>query len=105
MPRLTAADIDRIKEVLSNGGSFKLTIDAGDIPMDEATETSLGSKLHSGFELRPSTIIYSDSEAATILALGSDWTVVQVTAYRANGIIVYKKLLDGKYEADIRKAA
>ncbi|MDX0190329.1 hypothetical protein GOC18_24080 [Sinorhizobium meliloti] len=88
MASLTQSDRDAIRNVLTNGSSYTVTIAEADIPMNEESKEALAEQLNSGFEMRPSTIIYSDHEATQILARCDDWTAIQVMTYRAGGKIV-----------------
>ncbi len=103
MVQFTDADIAGIKNVWANGGSYTMTVDEADIPMDDDAKRYHAKNLETGFEMRPSTIIHSPKEGAEILARADGWTTVQIRTYQHGGIIVYRRLPSGQYEAVIKQ--
>ncbi|WP_221167007.1 hypothetical protein [Rhizobium lentis] len=101
MANFTQADLDGIRNVLDKGGSYTMLLDADDMKMSDDVVEALGETLHTGFEMKPTSIIYSDATASEILRLADGWTAVPVRVYRAGGKILYKKLSDGRFEASI----
>ena len=103
MVQFTENDIKAIKEVWENGGSYVISVDEADIPMDDEAKAYHGPNLETGFEMRPSTIIHSPKEAAEILARADGWTTVQVRTYQNGGVIIYRRLSPGQYESTIKR--
>ncbi|MBC3830958.1 hypothetical protein H8K33_05525 [Undibacterium amnicola] len=99
---VTGATQQQYKDFLTNGGTLTFTIDANDISPDNAFEnfSLIKPYLHTGFELRPSSIIHEPQEAAQIYVYGDSWTRVVTTVYRNGGKIVYKKLNSGVFQAE-----
>lgn len=83
------------------GGSIMFEIDRTDISHDAAFETlaSLQSKLRTGFEIPPTSLIETPELQALIQLHGSEWDRILCRIYLAGGKVVYRQLENGKYEA------
>lgn len=103
MIQLTVSDVDAIRDVINNGGTYVMTIDADDMAMSDDVVEALGDTIKSGFEMRPTTLIYDDASAIEILSLADGFTVVPVRVYRAGGNVIYKQLDDGRFETTIKR--
>ncbi|MDW9365806.1 hypothetical protein GOA99_07180 [Sinorhizobium meliloti] len=101
MANFSQAGRDGIWNVLKEGGSYTMLLDADDMQMSDDVVEALGDTLHTGFEMEPTSLIYFDDAASEILRLADGWTAVPVRVYRAGGKIIYKKLSDGRFEARI----
>lgn len=101
MTALTQEDREAITSILENGGSHTITLEEADVGMTDEVRQALGNRLHTGFDLPPTSLIYLDKEATEILALSRGWTQIPVLVYRADGKIIYKRLPNGRYEAQI----
>lgn len=84
-----------------NGGSIVFEIDADDVSSNAEFEKypEIQSKLATGFELPPTTLIHSPELQALIGVHGSQWDYILCRVYIAGGKVIYRKLLSGKYEA------
>ncbi|WP_421832546.1 hypothetical protein [Limnobacter sp.] len=84
-----------------SGGSITFEIDAEDVSSTNDFETNpeIQSKLATGFELPPTTLIHSPGLQALIQVHGSQWDYILCRVYLAGGKVVYRKLPSGKYEA------
>lgn len=85
----------------ANGGSITFEIDGTDISHDAAFENlpSLKSRLKSGFEIPPTSLIETAELQALILVHGTQWDDILRRIYLAGGKVVYRQLGNGKYEA------
>ncbi len=99
---VTGATQEQYRNFLDNGGSLTFVIGAQDIASDSSFENFelITPYLHTGFELRPSSVIHEPKEAAQILVFGDSWTRIVTTVYRNGGKIIYKKLTNGDFQAD-----
>lgn len=84
-----------------NGGSICFEIDPEDISITKDFEClpSIQSKLASGFELPPTSLIDTPELQALIRVYGSQWDYILCRIYLAGGKVIYKKKPNGKYEA------
>ncbi len=103
MKQLTNADVDAIRDVIDNGGTHIMTIDADDMRMSDDVVHALGDTIKTGFEMRPTSVIYDDASATEILAKAEGFTAVPVRVYRAGGKVIYKQLDDGSFETTITR--
>lgn len=102
MVTLTAADRAGIDNILVNGGTYTVIIDAADIQMTPATEQwpDIAPNLTTGFEL-PLTPPTNPRDTATVLLYGDLWGRELVKIGNKGGRVVYRKRPSGQYEADI----
>ena len=100
---ITGVDEAAYKQFLSHGGNLTFEIDATDIDSTGGFESSplIQPFLSSGFELKPSPIIEEPKERALLLLYGASWTRVVIHTYLNGGSITYKKLANGRYEAQV----
>jgi len=89
---------------LENGGIVRIILDKSDINCESDFENSeeIIPYLYSGFEIPPSTDVVNDPANRSIVYLYAapwDRTVIYVYAY--GGKIVYKKINNDKYEAEV----
>lgn len=103
MIQLTVSDVDAIRDVIDNGGTYVMTIDADDMNMSDDVVDALGNTIKTGFEMPPTSVIYDDASATEILARADGFTAITVRVYRAGGKIVYKRLDDGRFETTITR--
>ena len=98
---VTGVTKEQYNNFLQNGGDVTFVIDAADIAPDNEFEISplIKPYLHSGFELRPSSIIDEPKVAAEIYVYGESWTRVITFVYRKGGKIIYRKLSNGQFQA------
>ena len=84
-----------------NGGKISFEIDASDIKATKDFEKnpSIQSRLKTGFELPPTSLIESPELQALIRVHGSEWDYILCRIYLAGGKVIYKQLENGKYEA------
>lgn len=101
MKQLTVTDVDAIRNVIDNGGTYVMTIDADDMEMSDDVVKALGDTIKTGFEMPPTSVIYDDASATEILARADGFTVVPVRVYRAGGKVIYKQLPNGSFETTI----
>ncbi|MBB3521009.1 MULTISPECIES: hypothetical protein [unclassified Rhizobium] len=102
MVALTAADRAGIDNILANGGTYTLVIDASDIQMTSETEQwpDIAPNLTTGFEL-PLTPPTNPRDIALALRYGDVWGRELVKIGNKGGRVVYRKLPSGQYEAEI----
>lgn len=88
------------ENLLKNGGTITFTVDANELKFTTDIEAcpSIAPSLYSGFEIKPSIVVYGDSAAGQIYSHGDDWTRAIAHIYRNNGSIIYKKQQGGGYE-------
>jgi hypothetical protein len=84
-----------------DGGSIIFEIDPEDISSNRGfeKEPSLQSKLTTGFELPPTSLVDSPELQALIQVHGSEWDYILCRIYLSGGKVIYKQLSNGKYEA------
>lgn len=99
---VTDVNKQQYDDFLENGGNVIFTIDSTDISPDGAFENFPLIKpcLYSGFELSPSTIIHAPQAAVDLYVHGDSWGKVITVVYRFGGKIIYKKLSNGRFQAD-----
>lgn len=99
---VTGVTQEQYKKFLENGGKITFLIDGSDISKKQEFEEfpTIKPLLTTGFEIRPSTIIHSSDVYIDIMVHGDHWTRVSTFVYKHGGNIVYKKLEDGRYQAD-----
>ncbi|MFG0435090.1 hypothetical protein [Enterobacter hormaechei] len=93
---LTPADF------FANGGTIEYEVDANEV--DETNPKfyelpTIKPKLHTGFELPPSTVIHEPNTAHLITAAGNNWTRFIAKIYRMNGKIIYTQITQDLYRA------
>ncbi|MBK5274154.1 MAG: hypothetical protein JJE30_03780 [Desulfuromonadales bacterium] len=89
---------------LENGGFICVTIDKSDIMSESDFETSeeIRPNLFKGFEIPPSNVIVNIPEnRATMYQYGEPWDRTVIFVYGHGGKIIYKKIANGKYEAEV----
>lgn len=103
---ITGITAKKWKAFVQNGGELIAEIDAEDISSDRSFEESkeISHNLTTGFEIRPSTIVYDEDIGDMIELLGEPWVKLCVSVYRKGGNIIYRKLSNGRYEAKMKIA-
>ena len=100
---ITYSDSKKLEfeEFKKNGGVITFEIDGEDISTNKGfeSEPSLQSKLKTGFELPPTSIIDSPELQALIQIRGSAWNYILARIYLSGGNVIYKQMNSGKYEA------
>lgn len=93
-----SAEWERFKR---NGGEIVFEVDREDISTnaDFESDPDISKQLDSGFELPPSLIIGTPELQVLIGAYGSQWDYIMTRVYLEKGRVVYKRKLNGKYDA------
>lgn len=94
-----AAEYEDFKK---NGGTIVFEIDPEDVTTNADFEESeyLKSKLNSGFELPPTSLIETPELQAEISIHGSQWDFIFTRIYLAGGKVIFRKQSNGKYQAE-----
>ncbi len=102
MVQFTPADRAGLDNILANGGTYTVTIDAADIQMTPATEQwpDIAPNLTTGFEL-PLTPPTNPTDTAMVLLYGDVWGRELLKIGNRIGRVIYRKLPNGQYEAEI----
>lgn len=96
---LTVTDREAYQKFITLGGELLLTLSKDDIATNRDFEKSPGFawKLHSGFELPPSLIVYELENATLAPVYGEDWSHVPAEIYNLGGRIIYWELTPELY--------
>jgi len=89
---------------IENGGVIRVTLDKSDIMSESDFETSeeIIPHLFTGFEIPPSNVIVNiPGNRATMYQYGAPWDRTVTFVYAYGGKIIYKKIADDKYEAEV----
>ena len=100
---ITGVTEEEYKHFLNHGGTLTFEIDSTDIDSTGGFEESplIKPYLSTGFELRPSPIMSEPINSAALFLYGGSWTRVVTATYKNGGTIIYKKLPNGRYEAEV----
>lgn len=92
---------DQWTHFIQEGGELIAEIDRDDIAKDPQfwKNPEIINNLTTGFEIRPSTIVYESELGNMIEILGEPWARILAGVYRRGGTIIYRQLPNGKYEA------
>lgn len=102
MVTLTQVDRDGIDNILANGGTYTLVIDADDIGMTPQKELlpDIAPGLTTGFPL-PLSPPTNATDIVSVLRYGDVWSRELVKIANRGGDVIYKKLPSNQYEATI----
>ncbi|OHU97801.1 hypothetical protein BLA34_22005 [Ralstonia solanacearum] len=102
---VTGVSRQQYETFMRSGGTLTFRVEAHDIDNsdDGAFEQSptIQPRLHTGFEIPPTSLIMDDPKAYAEAWLHGDlWTRVIVRVYSQGGKIVYRKVAQGQYDAE-----
>ncbi len=97
---ITGVTKEKYQRFLEKGGSLSFQIYSSDIDSTGGFEDSLlKSQIESGFELKPTSLREGSVEEVQLLIYGEPWTQFVAHVYKHGGKIIYRKLPNGRYEA------
>lgn len=100
---ITGATPEQYEKFLQDGGTLTLIVDKTEVGKSGEFERypDLKDNLDSGFELPPTSLIYEPKARFDLLTNGDQWTRTTTAVYTSGGRIIYRRLPNGRYEAQL----